>query len=112
MKDLKLNAAGDLDLASGDAVIIDDLAQAITVRLKWALGEWAVNTDYGFPYFEDVLGMKFDEQLITQDILDVFNTIPEIKTVEELSVKKHGRKIIVAFTVAGDNGTETGEAEL
>ena len=41
-KDLKLTPAGDLALApEGDVIITNSIAQAIRIRLRWFLGEWA-----------------------------------------------------------------------
>jgi len=112
MKDLKLTADGDLDISSGDAVIVDSLAQAILVRLRWHLGEWKINKNYGVPYFDNVLGQKFNETFITQDIFDVFSEVKGIKSVESFSVRRRGRGVHIRFAVIGENGRETGEISI
>ncbi|MBQ7445903.1 MAG: hypothetical protein IJS71_08245 [Clostridia bacterium] len=109
MKDLLLNANGDLDLSTGDAQIIDDIAQAILVRLRWHKGEWPINTDYGVPYFDNILGQKYNETYITQDIFDVFSEIVGLRTVNSLDIKKVKRGVFIKFSVTGDNGRESGE---
>lgn len=112
MKDLKLNDDGDLDLSSGDAEIIDNLSQAIKVRLRWHKGEWLVNKAYGVPYFDNVLGQKYDRSYIETDIFQVFDDITGLDEVNDLDVKKDKRTLKVSFAVTGNGVKETGEVTI
>lgn len=56
MKDLLLSLDNDLSLnLKGDIEITTSLLQAIKIRLNWFLGEWKFGTNYGLPYYEDIL---------------------------------------------------------
>lgn len=61
MNDWEINADGDLTLTAGDFVFVDEgylVAQAIETTLRALQGEWFLNTDFGVPYFQSVLGKK------------------------------------------------------
>ena len=68
MKDLRLTEDGDLYITEdGDVQFTDSVLQAIKIRLKWFLGEWRINTDYGMPYFdEDSLRTQAPHSLKTE----------------------------------------------
>ncbi len=112
MKDIKLDSAGDLDLTNNDLSIIDDVAQAIVVRLRWYKGEWKINKDYGVPYFDNVLGQKFINARIEADIFDVFKNVVGIDSVKAFDVTRNGRTLHVSFAVVANGNTETGEVEI
>lgn len=53
MRDLKLNASGDLDLTGGDLNFVDDtlcVIQEVSNRLQFWQGEWFADTRLGMPY--------------------------------------------------------------
>lgn len=76
MKDLKLNADGDLAIIGFDLALVegrDQVAQRLKTRLKTFLGEWFLDVTRGVPYFEDILVKAPDmtrvNAIITQQIL-------------------------------------------
>lgn len=45
---------GDLDLEGGDLILGTDVAQAVSIRLKFVRGEWFLNRLQGIPYNEQI----------------------------------------------------------
>ncbi len=59
MLDLKLNSIHDLDVSTGDLVLIDgaeSVRQQLLFKLKLWRGEWFLDTDFGTPYLQEILG--------------------------------------------------------
>ena len=113
MKDIKLDANGDLDLTTGDFVIIDEAKQPIEVRLKWFQGEWPINPGYGVPYYDDVLGQKIGSGVIEQDIYDVLYDVPDVREVNYVKLERlPNRTLRITFKVTCENGEESGEVAV
>lgn len=105
MTTLKLNGSWDLELdATGDMIATDQyLAQDVASACRTFKGEYIFDTDYGIPYFQDVLG-KGDIPML-QHYLDVQGK--EVEGVEQLqfrnlSLTKRG----VTGTILINNDTE------
>ncbi len=57
MKDIKLDASGDLEILGGDLTLIDEseqVAQNIKTRLLTIEGEWILDYTRGVPWFDKV----------------------------------------------------------
>lgn len=57
-QDIQLTVEGDLDLSTGDLVVMHDLdavAQDLLVRLQFFYGEWFMDTTQGIPYYQNIL---------------------------------------------------------
>lgn len=107
MLDLLLGRDGDLQISgAGDISLTNSVAQAITVRLRWFLGEWKYNLDFGVPYYEEILVKNASklraEQLIREQIMSVkeVRSVPELK----ISVDAPARQMTVRFTAVTDTG--------
>lgn len=62
--DLLLDTDGDLVVAVTDLVFssgVESVAQALRIRLLTFRGEWFLDLDNGVPYYQDLLGQKFDQ---------------------------------------------------
>ena len=61
----KLQADGDIT-TSGTQFIsgVDEVAQTISTRLKLYLGEYFRDISDGVPWFEQILGKKYNRQLV------------------------------------------------
>ena len=57
--DLKLDAAGDLDISTGDLDLVyfdaAGVAQRLQTRLRLGLGEWAFDVTAGVPWRQEIL---------------------------------------------------------
>lgn len=58
MSDIKLTTAGDIDLTTGDLILLegpDAIGQHLRIRFSFFLGEWYLDTRIGIPYFQTIL---------------------------------------------------------
>jgi hypothetical protein len=115
MKDLLLTESGDLSINdSADVTVTDSVIQAIQIRLRWFLGEWKINTDYGIPYYDDIFvknpSLPIIEDLIRSEILKV----DEVDSVEDITITidSQKRSAKITFTVVVDGDSEEGEVLL
>ena len=68
-KDFEIGTDGDLTLTAGDFVFVEDklqVAQAVEATLRTFRGEWFLNTNFGVPYFQSILGQR----MVTKDEFD------------------------------------------
>jgi hypothetical protein len=57
MSAFRLNASGDLDVASGALVLVsggEETRQRLSAKFRFFLGEWFLDRGRGIPYFESV----------------------------------------------------------
>lgn len=55
MVDILLDADGDIFLTpDGDISVVDNIRQAVLIRLRWIAGEWRLGPGLGFPWYEEV----------------------------------------------------------
>ena len=106
MKDILLDETDDLAVTNtGDIILTDSVSQAVKIRLRWFLNEWKFNTDFGIPYYEEVLikgGSDFRaEQLIREQILSVEGVI-EVTSIT-ISTNRAERTMTVTFEAKADN---------
>ena len=103
MKDLKLNAAGDLDISNFDFAITNDLGQKLRQHLRLFKGEWFLNLDAGIPYFEDILGKKNALNIIESKFVQAISAIEEVAEILKLnlSIDSKTRTLKVNVTVRG-----------
>ncbi len=110
MKDLLLTEDGDLYLSAetGDVTITDSVVQSIIIHLKWFLGEWRMNPDYGMPYYEDVFVKNPNTTLIKSKVRKELLSIEEVSSVEgvEVSVNNATRRASITFSVTLKDGSD------
>ncbi|SQI42321.1 Uncharacterised protein [Leminorella richardii] len=61
MIDLTLDSSGDLDLSRNDLSWVDGaerVHQQLRIKLKLWRGEWFLNTAFGTPYLQQILGKQ------------------------------------------------------
>ncbi len=106
MKDLLLDKNGDLVFTNGDVSFTDSVVQAITVRLRWFLGEWKINTDFGVPYYDDVFVKNPNKVLLEERIREEILSVEEVEEVSSVSINidSNTRAATINFTAVA-NGT-------
>lgn len=98
----------DLELDSdGDLVVDTDLhfttglaavAQGIRLRIQTFKGEWFLDLDHGVPYFQDLLGQKFNEAKARAAFRDAILSAPEIDSLDSLTVTFNGQTRVMAVS--------------
>lgn len=76
MSTLKLNSNNDVYFSDAGRLVVisgvnsdEEILQRVKVRLRSFKGEWFLNTDYGVPYFFDILGTKSLDLNIAESFL-------------------------------------------
>ncbi len=102
---------GDLWLApTGDEVLIYDLAEAVaqrlTVRFNFFLGEWFLDTTEGTPWFQRVLVKAPSDRAIRTVLNDVISKTEGVASVSQLtySISKD-RQLSVDFKAILQDGS-------
>ncbi len=86
---IKLDAAGDLDVAGGRLSFVTRGARAkqkLRVRLSTILKEWFLDERVGVPYFEEILVKNPDLDRVREIYRDVVLGTPEVASCETVDV--------------------------
>lgn len=90
MSDIKLDANGDLFLDSSESLVLvegsDAIAQQLSIRFKFALGEWFLDTRIGVPYFQEILVKSPNLTRVRGIYRQLILTTPGIESIEEFSL--------------------------
>jgi len=113
--DLLLNADHDIVWANGPLLKeqttqsrVDVVAQRLLILLSTFEGEWFLDTSYGIPYFQSVLGRKTKKStvdLIFQREILAENGVKELTFFESTIVN---RQYSLTFRVKVTTGEESG----
>lgn len=113
MRDLYLDAQGDLELLSGDLRTIDgteSIRQAIGLALSLYKGEWFLDGALGVPYYESVLvkspNLNAIREIFRQKLTSVSGVTEVVQL--DLSLDKTTRTLTVSWRVGTDAGEITG----
>lgn len=107
MVDLLLDRDGNLQISpTGDIYLTNSAAQAVSIRLRWFLGEWKFNPNFGLPYFEEILIKNPSLFRIKQLIREQIMSVQEVREVSELTafLDSAKREMTVRYTAVTDTG--------
>jgi hypothetical protein len=118
-KDFALDpATHDLLIEDFDLVLVEEadrVRQQIAIRLQMFKGEWFLDLDFGFPWFQEVLGIKppplaRTEALLREQVLGV----PDVQELEELRLNYvgAGRTLTVNLRVKTTFGSVAAEVTI
>jgi hypothetical protein len=101
MKDLKLSASHDIEIASGDLAFAEEseeVAQNCNVRIRTRQGEWKMNVLYGVNWDElwGTSSLEQKEAVLRKAIYEC----PEVETIHKFQLKLHkpsGTLFVEAF---------------
>ena len=98
---------------AGSAILVEDLAQRVDVRLRTFLGEHWLNPEIGVPYFSEFLVKNPNLSVCRALLLTVIQGVAGVKEVTRLdlsfSKNTNARVLNVIFTVVGtDSIPQTG----
>ncbi len=107
--DLKLDGSHDLEIVSGDLVLVDGVAsvsQDVDIRLEFYQGEWFLDTRLGVPYFQKILGEKPRFGAVSSIIRQAILTAPGIISISDFSIQWDGisRVMAIAFKAESSEG--------
>lgn len=114
MKDLLLDANGDLKFVNGDVSFTDGVVQAITIRLRWFFGEWKINTEYGVPYYDEIFVKNPNKVLLEERIREEILSVEEVEEVSSVSINidSNTRIAVIQFTAISNRTILEQEVEL
>ncbi len=87
--DLLLDDDGDLYVDAGGIYFSSGLravTQGIRLRMQTFKGEWFLDLDHGVPYWQDILGQKYNETKIRAAFRKAIEDTPGVTRVLELEV--------------------------
>lgn len=104
MLDLKLNQNHDLDTSTLDLVLITDaeqIRQQLLIKLRLWTGEWFLDTEFGTPYLQQILGKQLT---LSGALTAIRKSILEVEGVQQIteftySFSSSERTLSVNFTV-------------
>lgn len=106
--DLLLDTDGDLVLTSGleFSTGINAVAQGIRIRIQTFKGEWFLDLDHGVPYYQDLLGQKFNEIKARAAFREAILSAPGVDELTELEVSfdAQNRELTVSWEVTTSFG--------
>ncbi len=108
---------GDLLLSGGDLTLVRDataIAQEVTIRLNFLLGEWFLDTEAGMPYFQSILVKSPNLAAIRSIFHDEILNVAGINSVIDLTLdyNRQARRLDVSWRAASDLGELTGETDF
>ena len=118
MRDLALDASGDLELLTGRARLTteedgESVAQRLRVRLRLWRGDFALDTRVGIP-FRSWLGQKGEASVLLAEttLRRAVTTCPGVGRVDEFSFEldRATREARVDFAVTTDTGAAVAES--
>ena len=109
VRDIKLDTAGDLEVAAGDLVLVsaaDAIVQAVRIRLQFFKGEWYLDLDAGVPYYQSVLVKNPDPGVLQTVFRKALLETPGVLAVNALSLTQDraARSLRVDYRVSTDVG--------
>lgn len=111
MADFKLNAQGDLDLASGGLALTNDangetVEQRLRVRLRLFAGEWFLDNRLGVPYYSLILVKQPDLGAVESALRSVLLETPGVASLLTYNQRfdAEARALSVEFSVRTDSG--------
>ena len=93
---------GDLVITQGgDIVLADSVRQAIRIRLLWFAAEWRFNTEFGIPYYDEVLIKNPNVEKIKLILVREIRKVEEVIDVQNMQIvmDNQNRAAYVTFTV-------------
>lgn len=82
------------------------IAQLIRTAIRLFLGEWFLDLDEGTPWFQELLGEKYDEQLMRKRLAERILGVPGTNTITSLVIEYDAptRGVSVQYAVLTDFG--------
>lgn len=89
------------------SIPIDVVAQRLSIRLQTFLGEWFINTAYGVPYWQRILGKKVSKTAIDRIFQEQILSERGVREITSFSSTFQNRTYDMSFRVRAINGAVT-----
>lgn len=104
MLDIALNADHDLDVKGIDLWLVDQaeqVRQQLLIKLKLWVGEWFLDTDFGTPYLQSILGKQLTLSGAVAAIKTSILEVEGVRSIQEFTYNfsSSERRLSVEFTV-------------
>jgi hypothetical protein len=112
--DVELDDDGEIRIDGDGLHLVSGLpavAQLIRIAILLFLGEWFLNLEKGMPWFQEILGQKFDAALIRQRLSERILAVPGVAEILSVAVSfdSESRAVTVDWEVrAAFGGTVAG----
>ncbi len=111
MLDIQLDSNGDILLSeNGDVALTPDtqtqVQQRLAITLKTWQGEWALDTTYGTPYRQSILGKPRTQEEIDAIFIGIINSDPDVQSIDFFTSEfnsDNSRHYDLEFGVVVDN---------
>lgn len=101
--DIALDIDGDLEVTNDARLVAgsEGVKQLISVALQLFKGEWFLDLNSGMPYWQDILGRKFDEATLRAAVRDAILGVAGVSEIVKLTVTWDGttRTAAIAWRV-------------
>ena len=109
--DIALDSSGDLVIDTGLTFTSGLVAvtQGVRIALQDFKGEWFLNLDHGVPYFQEILGQKYNEAKVRRALRNAIIGVPGVDDIRKLQLPfdNSTRELTVEWEVGtawGDTG--------
>lgn len=112
--DVRLTASGDIEVDPINGVQfsygLEGVGWLVSVNLKLFQGEWLFDEEAGMPYFQSILGEKFDANALRDAATKVILGTPYVTGIRTLEVSFDNT--IRKASLSGQAITEFGDIEI
>lgn len=100
-RDLTMNATGKFETIDNYA---DHARQAMELTLRAWLGDWMLDLGHGTDY-KSILGTTATDRQAERILRDALSQVREIWTVDEISMARRGRELMIRVTCTARDGS-------
>lgn len=83
------------------------VAQRLSIRLQTFLGEWFINTVYGVPYWQRILGKKVSKTAVDRIFQEQILSERGVREITSFSSTFQNRQYEMSFRVRALDGSQT-----
>ncbi len=108
--DVQMDADGDIDLDEDGLHLISGInavAQLCLIAMRLFKEEWFLNLDKGMPWYQEILGEKYDEALIRRRAAETLLSVEGVKGIASLAMEFENNNVSITWAVQ----TEFGDTE-
>jgi hypothetical protein len=101
--DVALDPDGDILIDADGLHFVggaEGVAQLIRIGIRLFRAEWYLNLEEGMPWFEEILGEKFNEDLTRQRLKEVILSRPGVLEILQLTIVPPGKDRALSVTCA------------